>query len=139
MNYAKNRGPSQYIVFSIAQMLNIITFNYFSNLLLNIMKPNKPTLLKAIYYDIRQIYLFIKDLFLRNEWRIRSVIWSVITKFYFLVILKAYHFLVLHAFPNIAHKIMFILIVISWPVRKIYWIFKFQIEKRLMGRHKNEV
>lgn len=149
LEYAKNISSTHYAVVTLSQVLNFFSLNYFSNVFLSLLKPNKPVLFQAIYNDIRQFVLFLKNIFLQSEWRIRKAFWLILVRIYYSIVQKAYYSLLLKSYYSLLklysiirqlyYPLVRIILYLAWPIRKVYWVIKFQIEKRILGYHKNEI
>lgn len=118
LNYAKSQNLSYRFILTLVEILNLVTFNYFSNLIMSLIKPNQPIIFRKMKDDFEQIY----------KCKIRHIFKFSMAVIYYQVFFKIYHFFVLYLYR-----------VFSWPFKKIYWTIKYQIDKRIMNRRKNEV
>lgn len=94
VRYTKNKDLIAKTLHQTGQGLNWISGNYFSYLLMTLIKPTSPVIIPAVKGDVR-----------------RFLTW-------------------------VYHQSYRILLSLSWPLRKVYWILKYQFEKRILGHHK---
>lgn len=162
LEYIKSKSSAHFAAVTFSQAFNLFSLNYFSNILLSLLKPHKPIIFRVIYYDIRQFILFVKNLFLQSEWRVRKAIWLLVVRFYYSILLKTYYSFLLKIYysfllknyysfkrlysmtihyycPLMYHKLYMFILFMAWPIRKVYWVARFQYKKRILGHHNNEL